>query len=148
MKIFKDATANKNLLKLIDHTLEHTVTRTSLPRTTIEAAIRKKFLMLLDSESDIYSNKLEEIILDNIDREVSEIAEYIPTSYYSLGAAKWDPIIARGISGGMKVGNSDAKCGKCGKRNVYTYAAQTRSADEGMTNIYICLECGNNWRVN
>jgi DNA-directed RNA polymerase subunit M/transcription elongation factor TFIIS len=37
-------------------------------------------------------------------------------------------------------------CRKCGKREVATEEQQLRSADEPMTTIYDCLNCGNKWR--
>jgi transcription elongation factor S-II len=38
------------------------------------------------------------------------------------------------------------KCFSCGKREVCTTEAQTRSADEPMTTFYECLNCNNRWR--
>lgn len=38
------------------------------------------------------------------------------------------------------------KCGKCKGRNINFIQKQTRSADEGMTNILTCCDCGNRWK--
>lgn len=38
------------------------------------------------------------------------------------------------------------QCGKCKSNNVSTYALQTRSADEPMTQFCTCCNCGNKWR--
>lgn len=34
------------------------------------------------------------------------------------------------------------KCRKCGSKNIYVQTQQLRSADEGMTNIITCQDCG------
>ena len=38
------------------------------------------------------------------------------------------------------------KCRRCGKNKVTYTSAQTRSADEPMTNFFCCLSCGNRWK--
>ena len=48
------------------------------------------------------------------------------------------------------------RCGRCGNKptpqnqqqpqGVVVIQQQTRSADEGMTNFYTCLDCGNKWK--
>lgn len=37
-------------------------------------------------------------------------------------------------------------CHKCGKRQTMYQMAQTRSADEGMTQIIVCI-CGHHWKA-
>ena len=44
--------------------------------------------------------------------------------------------------------NCDAVCPKCKQENVNCQTKQLRSADEGATNIYTCLNCGYKWSVN
>ena len=39
-------------------------------------------------------------------------------------------------------------CRKCGSKNVIVYNKQLRSADEGMTEIRVCQECGDETRRN
>jgi DNA-directed RNA polymerase subunit M/transcription elongation factor TFIIS len=39
------------------------------------------------------------------------------------------------------------KCKRCKSTNVYSYEKQTRSADEGATRFYECINCGLKWRV-
>ena len=47
-----------------------------------------------------------------------------------------------------KVKNCNAKCPKCHKENVYVKTLQLRSADEGGTDIFECLECHYRWKRN
>ena len=37
-------------------------------------------------------------------------------------------------------------CGRCKNKKVSYYELQTRSADEGMTTFYRCIECNNKWK--
>ena len=37
-------------------------------------------------------------------------------------------------------------CGRCGSQKIKNSEAQTRSADEPMTQFFTCLDCGNRWR--
>ena len=39
-------------------------------------------------------------------------------------------------------------CRTCGSDNVYSESRQLRSADEAMTILYTCLNCGSKWKVN
>lgn len=39
-------------------------------------------------------------------------------------------------------------CKKCGSDNVNVVQKQIRSADEGSTNFYTCINCGSKWRRN
>lgn len=43
---------------------------------------------------------------------------------------------------------SEIKCFKCKMNKVYFYEIQSRSADEPMTLVCTCLNCGNRWRMN
>jgi len=45
-----------------------------------------------------------------------------------------------------KSGNCSRPCPKCHMFRVYAEHRQTRSADEGMTTFYQCLECNHFWR--
>lgn len=40
------------------------------------------------------------------------------------------------------------KCGKCGHNKTFHFQAQTRSADEPMTNFLECVQCGNEWKFS
>lgn len=40
------------------------------------------------------------------------------------------------------------QCSKCGSRQTSVVKAQTRSADEGMTDFVTCHNCGKKWKVN
>lgn len=42
--------------------------------------------------------------------------------------------------------NCSYRCKKCGERNAFCQAYQTRSADEPSTLFFTCLSCGNRWR--
>lgn len=44
--------------------------------------------------------------------------------------------------------NCDAICPRCKKQNVNCITMQTRSADEGATDFYTCLDCGKKWKHN
>ena len=44
--------------------------------------------------------------------------------------------------------NCDVKCPKCKHENVNRITKQTRSADEGATDFYTCLDCHHKWRIN
>lgn len=47
------------------------------------------------------------------------------------------------------VKNTDGvKCKVCNSDNVNVIQKQIRSADEGSTNFYTCIDCGNKWRRN
>ena len=45
------------------------------------------------------------------------------------------------------VGSTQYKCGRCGQRDVSVTAAQTRSADEGITLFVSCNNCPNEWKM-
>lgn len=40
------------------------------------------------------------------------------------------------------------QCSKCGSKQTSVVKAQTRSADEGMTDFVTCHNCGKKWKVN
>jgi DNA-directed RNA polymerase subunit M/transcription elongation factor TFIIS len=40
------------------------------------------------------------------------------------------------------------KCPECKSENIHVDQKQTRAADEGATNFYICLDCKHKWRRN
>ncbi|KDQ55003.1 hypothetical protein JAAARDRAFT_60445 [Jaapia argillacea MUCL 33604] len=40
------------------------------------------------------------------------------------------------------------KCPECGHMEAYSKEMQLRSADEGSTILYTCVECKHGWRVN
>lgn len=44
--------------------------------------------------------------------------------------------------------NCDVKCKRCKHENVNLQTKQVRSADEGATDFYTCLDCGYKWKVN
>ena len=46
----------------------------------------------------------------------------------------------------VMIKNCDATCPKCHSKNVNVKTKQTRSADEGATNFYTCIDCGYVWR--
>ena len=46
------------------------------------------------------------------------------------------------------VKNCEEKCKKCNSKNVHVMSKQTRSADEGTTLFFTCLDCGYVWRRN
>jgi DNA-directed RNA polymerase subunit M/transcription elongation factor TFIIS len=46
----------------------------------------------------------------------------------------------------MKVVEGLYQCSKCKSKKTYSRQVQTRSADEGMTSIIQCMECGKVWR--
>jgi DNA-directed RNA polymerase subunit M/transcription elongation factor TFIIS len=47
------------------------------------------------------------------------------------------------------VKNTDGvTCKICKSDNVNVIQKQIRSADEGSTNFYTCIDCGNKWRRN
>lgn len=39
-------------------------------------------------------------------------------------------------------------CSNCGSNSTSVFKAQTRSADEGMTDFITCHSCGKKWKVN
>lgn len=39
-----------------------------------------------------------------------------------------------------------ADCPKCGNKEAYWFAQQTRAADEPETQFFICTKCGHRWR--
>ncbi len=43
-------------------------------------------------------------------------------------------------------GKIKAECPKCHFNEAQTYYLQTRSGDEGSTQFFLCLKCGNKWR--
>ena len=44
--------------------------------------------------------------------------------------------------------NCDKTCPKCGHQNVNCITKQLRSADEGATDFFTCLDCGYKWKHN
>jgi DNA-directed RNA polymerase subunit M/transcription elongation factor TFIIS len=46
----------------------------------------------------------------------------------------------------MKVVEGLYQCSRCKSKKTYSRQVQTRSADEGMTSIIQCMECGKVWR--
>ena len=46
----------------------------------------------------------------------------------------------------VMIKNCDETCPKCHSKNVNVKTKQTRSADEGATNFYTCIDCGYVWR--
>ena len=44
--------------------------------------------------------------------------------------------------------NCDKTCPKCKGNNVNCITKQVRSADEGATDFFTCLDCGNKWKHN
>ena len=44
------------------------------------------------------------------------------------------------------VNRPDVKCKKCGSNKIFCELKQLRSADEPMTELYKCLNCGYRWR--
>lgn len=48
----------------------------------------------------------------------------------------------------VQIANGLVTCPKCKSRNTSYTMVQTRSADEGMTTVCTCFNCGNNWRYN
>ena len=49
---------------------------------------------------------------------------------------------------GAKETDGLLQCGRCGSSNVTFNQKQTRSADEGMTLLCVCLKCSFNWVMN
>jgi DNA-directed RNA polymerase subunit M/transcription elongation factor TFIIS len=47
-----------------------------------------------------------------------------------------------------QVAIGDIVCPKCKGKRIYVVQAQTRSADEGMTNFYTCMACNYSWSLN
>lgn len=98
-------------------------------------------LLHLDKESKLFSQSL----LDNLRQGNVAVL-------YKENRFKWSPywkkyeISENEIMNVKKIGNSNIKCKNCGSTNTNVEFFQTRSADEGMTKFFECLDCGNHWR--
>lgn len=75
-----------------------------------------------------------------LNKQIPNEEEFFNTDYWRDFNKKNTEIIQKG--------NTNVKCNKCEKTGfVYVEAKQMRSADEGMSQIYKCNNCGNVWRV-
>jgi hypothetical protein len=74
----------------------------------------------------------------------------------SLGTFQQVGVFKSTIKPVAEASESVIQCGKCKNKpseqnrfkpqGVVVTQKQTRSADEGMSNFYTCLDCGNKWR--
>jgi DNA-directed RNA polymerase subunit M/transcription elongation factor TFIIS len=106
--------------------------------------IYQELLELITEDTDENKNKIVQIIksivtndsimdhpdiwkssADNFDIEVMQIKE---------GQSSLAPVI------------HSITCSRCSKNNIVVKQLQTRSADEGATTFYSCLDCGKKWR--
>lgn len=72
--------------------------------------------------------------------------EMVDASPQDLRPDRWDPLIKKHSLMKMKLENlattDTYKCPKCKKRKCTVTQVQTRSADEPMTTLVKCVECG------
>lgn len=112
-------------------------------------------LSLLDIESPYYSkeffNKVKNVLYDNSIKNILELSKKIPTDFQEQNNEFWKFFIENdkeSIKDSKKKNkaNCNEKCYDCKTRNVTYRNEQLRSADEGMTTIYTCNDCGKIWK--
>ncbi len=106
---------------------------------------QSQLLLSLDDSSDFYSAELVESIKKN---DLSECKKILKTGYWKRESWK-DLASLEGKRKEVKinqVANTSIVCKKCEKQTVNCVLVQKRSADEGMTQCFSCLNCGNAWQ--
>jgi len=105
-----------------------------------------ELMLLIDKDSELYSDKIYNLIKeeDSIPKIIDIIEDHEFNNpiwiKYREKEKKRESVLE------SRKGNSNVRCAKCGKRNTEVTFAQTRSADEGMTQFFTCLECNNKWK--
>jgi DNA-directed RNA polymerase subunit M/transcription elongation factor TFIIS len=112
--------------------------------------IAYKILVNLDKDSYVANPKLMEKVLSD-EVKPSKLAGM---TSQELHPEKWEALFQEKLKKtNMKYENNLAttdfyKCPKCKKARATFYQVQLRSADEPMSTLLNCLECGYDWRIN
>ena len=75
-------------------------------------------------------------ILDQIRQKINEDIDKIDTSLYKHQYVE------------TMIKNCNEVCPQCHKQNVNCITKQQRSADEGATDFFTCIDCGYRWKHN
>lgn len=107
----------------------------------------RRVLVNIDPDSHVANQDIKKFI----DQEkFNQLATYSPQE---LAPSVWEPIyeeqrrkeaalLAAKEIAALKNKDSVIKCRKCHSHNIHVDTQQLRSADEGMTNILTCRDCG------
>ena len=112
----------------------------------IRRSIHNRLINYIDKESTLYDEKIAIICNDCINNK-NEILIIIEDQFYHN---KWNCYKEieekRKKSKVERLPNTNIICKKCKEKKIHVQNIQTRSADEGFTSIYICLECRYTWK--
>ena len=86
----------------------------------------------------------KELATDDKKKKMEEMAQFEHDKRSLDWNAKNDDRIRQEIGVGKAEGMYT--CGRCGSKKIKNSEAQTRSADEPMTQFFTCLDCGNRWK--
>ena len=107
----------------------------------------RRVLVNVDPESHVNNKDLNALVQQKDHTQLAKL------SSQNLAPSVWEPIfeeqrkkeaalIAAKKSAADKNKDSLIKCRKCHSHNIHVQTQQLRSADEGMTNIITCQDCG------
>jgi len=100
-----------------------------------------EIILHLDKDSEFYSEELLNNLLKGNTKILSRENRFKWNSYWKKYEVSENEIMKI-----KKIGNCNIKCKNCGSNNTNVEFVQTRSADEGMTKFFQCLNCGTHWR--
>jgi len=130
---------------------------------SIKKAIEMKVVRKWDNESFviIYMNKFKmifhnlknDIIVEKLKQNVIKPHEVSFLTHVELLPEKWKQEIQdkklrleNKFFPKIEASTDNFTCGKCKTKACTYYQLQTRSADEPMTTLVTCTQCGNRWK--
>ena len=126
----------------------------TIPEWIVEDAINQLFSLMIDGELIMKNDIINKKLLTLYQQHFAKIHKFLKSAtkeeilWYGFDAIQQELLDE---AERMRYKPEGVKglgiCKRCQSENLHAEVKQTRSADEGMSTKYTCVDCGNIWKI-